>query len=128
MGVGVLLPTESVSKRDAPRIDRRSGRAYLVDRAAWHARESERAGTLRGVVGRLCGALGGLVESTRVDRSVSPGRRLASVYFLVKRTAVDALRQEFRRIERKESVRLLLSGPWPPYNFAAPAREDDHRD
>ena len=71
---------------------------------------------------RLRGALGGLAESTETDRCVRADQGFSSLYFLVKRGAVESFRQAFRRIERAESARLLLSGPWPPYNFVAPKR------
>ena len=33
------------------------------------------------------------------------------------RPAVEPFRQAFRQLTESESARLLLSGPWPPYNF-----------
>jgi hypothetical protein len=35
----------------------------------------------------------------------------------VPRAAVEAFRRAARHLHPKESVKLLLSGPWPPYNF-----------
>lgn len=122
MGVRILPPTES-SVRCPPsssEIEGASGRAYLTDRAARYAREEEVARALAVVMERLGGALGGLAERIETDRGVKRvGRGLCSLYFLVKRGAVESFRREFRRIERAEPARLLLSGPWPPYNFVA---------
>ena len=47
----------------------------------------------------------------------SPRLPLLSLYFLVDRAVVESFRQAFRRLSEAESARLLLSGPWPPYNF-----------
>ena len=47
----------------------------------------------------------------------SPRLPLLSLYFLVPRPAVTSFRQAFRQLTETESARLLLSGPWPPYNF-----------
>jgi hypothetical protein len=121
MGVRILLPTES-SVRCPPsgsEIEGASGRAYLTDRAARYAREEEAARALAAVMERLRSALSGLAERTGTDRGVRADGGPSSLYFLVKRGAVESFRQAFRRIERAEPARLLLSGPWPPYNFVA---------
>lgn len=124
MGVRILLPTESPVRcpPSGSEIEGASGRAYLTDRAARYAREDKAARALAAVMERLRGALGGLAESTKTDRCVRADQGFSSLYFLVKRGAVESFRQAFRRIERTESARLLLSGPWPPYNFVAPGR------
>ena len=129
MGGRVLLPTES-SVRCPPsgsEIEGGAGRAYLTVRAARYAREDEVARALAAVTERLRGALDGLAERTETDHGVRADRGLSSLYFLVKRGAVDSFRRAFRRISRTDSARLLLTGPWPPYNFAAPERPGDGR-
>ncbi len=124
MGVRVLLPTES----SLPRVpfgsgmEEAPGRAYLTKLAARYAREEEGARGLAAVAERLRGALGRLAERTETDRGVRADRGLCSLYFLVKREAVESFRRTFQRIEHAEPARLLLSGPWPPYNFVAPER------
>lgn len=127
MGVRVLLPTESSFPCPpfGPETEGASGRAYLAVRAARYAREEQVARALTAVVERLRGALGGLAERIEADPGARADRGLSSLYFLVKRGAVDSFRKAFRRISRTESARLLLSGPWPPYNFAAPERQGD---
>jgi hypothetical protein len=124
MGVRILLPTESPVRcpPSGSEIEGASGRAYLTGRAARYARDEEAARALAAVMERLRGALGGLAESTETDRCVRADQGFSSLYFLVKRGAVESFRRAFRRIERAESARLLLSGPWPPYNFVAPKR------
>ena len=46
-----------------------------------------------------------------------PRLPLLSLYFLVPRPRVASFRQRFRRFSRTAAAKLLLSGPWPPYNF-----------
>jgi len=43
--------------------------------------------------------------------------RLTSFHFLVRRADVEPFRGAFRRLQKTCSARLLLTGPWPPYNF-----------
>jgi len=122
MGVRVLLTAGSSVPCPPldPDTEGASGRAYMAVRAARYAREEEVARALAAVVARLRGALDGLAERIETDRGVRADRGLASLYFLVKRGAVESFRRAFQRIERAEAARLLLSGPWPPYNFVAP--------
>ncbi|MBI3077546.1 MAG: GvpL/GvpF family gas vesicle protein [Deltaproteobacteria bacterium] len=124
MGVRVLPPTGSPSRCSPipPQIRGASGRAYLAARAARYAREEAADRAVAAVAERLRGALDGLAERIETDRAVRTDRALSSLYFLVKRGAVEPFRLAFRHIERAEAARLLLSGPWPPYNFATPPR------
>jgi hypothetical protein len=121
MGVRVLLPAESSSPRppSGPETEGASGLAYLAARAARYARTEQVARALAAVVERLRGALDALAERIETDRGATADRGLFSLYYLVKRGAVEPFRLAFRRISRAESARLLLSGPWPPYSFCS---------
>ena len=122
MGVRVLLPTGSSSPRSQSDsgIEEVSGHAYLTGRTARYAREDAAAGAAAVVMAGLRAGLGALAERTRTDSGVMAEGGPASIYFLVKRTAVESFRRKFREVEHAEPARLLLSGPWPPYNFVAP--------
>ena len=70
------------------------------------------------------GALFGLFVEARPDPeqpAVRVGHRAAAVSasFLVRGTVVSAFRTAVGRIMATEQVRILLSGPWPPYSFAS---------
>jgi hypothetical protein len=132
MGVRLLLPAgssvrcppagfriEGAAGLAAPRASRQAGRAYLISRAVHYAREEEAVRSLAAVMERLRGALGGLAKRIETDSAARANRGLGSLCFLVKREAVESFRQAFQRIERAEPARLLLSGPWAPYNFVA---------
>ena len=54
----------------------------------------------------------------RREASSSSQRRLLSLYFLTPKSGVERFRSEARRICPPSGAKLLLSGPWPPYNFA----------
>jgi hypothetical protein len=45
---------------------------------------------------------------------------MLSLYFLVKREEVEKFRQIFQAFASRYSARILLSGPWPPFNFVLP--------
>lgn len=126
MGVRILRPAEPVPPCSPfdPETEAAPGQAYLAHRAARYAREQATAGALANMTGRVRRALGGLAERTETDSAVRGDQGVSSLYFLVKRTAVESFRQAFRRIGGRESSRLLLSGPWPPYNFVTPARDE----
>ncbi len=42
---------------------------------------------------------------------------LISIYFLVKKDLIQEFTLKFREIRALVTGRMLLSGPWPPYNF-----------
>lgn len=121
MGVRILfsLPRVPVRSGCAPGQPGAPGRAYLMDRAARYREGDGVAHALGMVIERVSGILGGLAERTATDGGAGAGP-LASLAFLVRRAAVGPFREAFRQIERAESAHLLLSGPWPPYSFAAP--------
>jgi len=99
------------------------GRAYLDDRKAHYARSERLAKENRAVIERCRAAFAGLFVKCKAEcppsaLRTSPHRApLVSMYFLVRRERVESFRRTFRQIDSKESARLLLSGPWPPYNF-----------
>ena len=94
-----------------------SGTAYLAAKRE-HFLGLDRAGLdQRLLVDELCGPLSGLFVRRRVESPDLTRSRLLSLYFLVPRASVESFRQATRGLHPKESVKLLLSGPWPPYNF-----------
>lgn len=53
---------------------------------------------------------------------------LFSLYFLVPKKSVKAFRRVFQGLPDKEGQKILLSGPWPPYNFVDSGRSGVCRD
>jgi gas vesicle protein GvpL/GvpF len=102
-----------------------SGLAYLNARKrsfAWEDREEREADRL---AEKVCLALTGLYRRhCREFRGLSQGR-LLSMYFLVPKAAQDAFREAARGLSAPGPGAVLLSGPWPPYNFVLtpPPRE-----
>jgi len=125
MGIHVLLDSSGAGTENDARpvptesfpLPCNSGAAYLaakrqrylgLDRAAPHERL---------LVEELWASLAGLYVRRKVTFPDSDRSRLLSLYFLVPRASVESFRRAARHLHPKESVKLLLSGPWPPYNF-----------
>lgn len=124
IGLRVLLHAPARPDRPprgpTPATTDRPGTAYL---AALQARLAG-ADALSDVASRasemILEALGGLCRRSTVERP-GPGRdRLLSMSFLVPRAGLDAFRLAARGLEGQAPGKLLLTGPWPPYNFAGP--------
>ncbi len=94
----------------------RPGWAYLTARKAHYAQQDRWTKEYRQAADRFLGQFAGLFVKAETE-APSPRLPLLSLYFLVPRTAVASFRQAFRRLSAIEPTRLLLSGPWPPYNF-----------
>ena len=88
-----------------------SGAAYLRERVAAAARSREIPGfdPVRAAVRRW-------VREERVERH----NAVASVYHLIPQGSVDQYRRAVERAARAAGLRLVISGPWPPYAFASP--------
>lgn len=103
-----------------------SGRAYLEARRISFLR---REGAARGdqlLLEHCRSAFSGLFRKWKEGPPGAPPLwwgdrrfRLLSAYLLVPRSLADPFRVAFRQVRAKEPARLLLSGPWPPYNFAS---------
>jgi hypothetical protein len=68
---------------------------------------------------RIAGLLSGCYTEQRREISPADQGRLVSLYFLTPRITVERFRHRARQIRPPGGAKLLLSGPWPPYNFAA---------
>jgi hypothetical protein len=94
----------------------RLGLAYLTARQAHYAYQDRWTDEYRQAADRCRAKFTGLFVKCETE-APSPRLPLLSLYFLVPRPAVESFRQAFRHLIATESARLLLSGPWPPYNF-----------
>ena len=89
---------------------------YLTARKAHYAHQDRWTEEYRQVSERCLAQFAGLFVKSKTE-APSPRLPLLSLYFLIPRPAVAAFRRAFRQLTETESARLLLSGPWPPYNF-----------
>ena len=98
----------------------RLGLTYLTARKAHYASQDRWTKEYRQAADAVPGAVHRTVCQMHHGSSF-PRLPLLSLYFLVPRPAVESFRQAFRQLTESESARLLLSGPWPPYNFVTSA-------
>jgi hypothetical protein len=104
------------------------GLDYLAARKLHHAQKEEfvRQGSM--VIEKIREPFAGLYVKCKVENHTSRIGNFAlfasllSLYFLVPRESVEAFRKRFYSISVRKSPKLLLSGPWPPFNFV----ESDH--
>jgi hypothetical protein len=104
--VATGLPS-ALSRR--PHRPRGSGTAYLRDRAEAVARDHDVAGfaPVRDAVRRW-------LRDERIERRGA----VVSVYHLIPRASADRYRRAIARAAATCELRLVVSGPWPPYAFA----------
>ncbi|MEW5914232.1 MAG: GvpL/GvpF family gas vesicle protein [Thermodesulfobacteriota bacterium] len=142
MGIRALLPagakSEATGRRPAPpsrlacaaqaQSAERPGLAYLLARRDSHLQETQRERAEGDWPARCQAALAGLFTRSLGQGPVpAPGEGeddclLLWLYFLVPRFKVRAFRLAYAAFARLENTKMLLSGPWPPYSFAAPAQ------
>lgn len=97
------------------------GRTYLEQRSRYYAAVDGSARRQKAAGERCRAALSGLFVRCKAEVPAAAHplfkRPLLSLYFLVEREKVDAFRQVFQTLDQQVEAKMLLSGPWPPYNF-----------
>jgi len=102
------------------------GKAYLSARKANYAQEEKFNKQVEQVIERCRALFSGLFVKCKTEVpsianfQFSIHNPFPSIYFLIPRESIAAFRRAFRQLSKNETARLLLSGPWPPYNFAQP--------
>jgi hypothetical protein len=109
MTLRVVLPASAATPPRAVTRRRPSGADYLHARASEAARAREIPGfePVRAAVVRW-----------RRDERVEKTGRVATAYHLIPRASADAYRAAVERAAAATGLRVIISGPWPPYAFA----------
>jgi hypothetical protein len=94
-----------------------SGAAYLNAKRLHYLGAQRATMAQRALVENLCDSLHGSFVRHKVEFPSSRRSRLLSLYFLVPRDSVESFRRAAHHFPANQSVKLLSSGPWPPYNF-----------
>lgn len=124
MGVRALLleagePSRGVDSGLAPVVDASTGvrsstgAAYLAARRVRFTITERAERTAHIVRNALAGRFRESIAETQ-GTGTSP---MVSLYFLVERGALGGFRAAFGRIGAPAGAALMLTGPWPPFNF-----------
>jgi hypothetical protein len=106
LGVRVLSERE-----DLPRHRATSGRDYLLSRVAAHRRAEEAARELHDPLSELA------VVARTSERPSPPAVMVGS--YLVEEPEVEDFRRCAEELGRRHAdLRVVVTGPWPPYSFA----------
>jgi len=133
MSVRILVPQQqAASKRPkscepsphgvGETEEKTAGLAYLQTlRRQYQSEENVRLSVAE-TTDRLNGQLRGLYSRNRFEAGALAGQSMPTLHYLVPKESVGAFRNVFRDISSSVARhRLLLSGPWPPYNFVTSA-------
>lgn len=134
MGIRLLMPVPATpSGRRSPQRGERptspdapSGKAYLAARRARYAEAKRVTEEMQHWAERCRRSLSGLFiksvdeKRTICDPQTQTPKALLSLYFLVPRAFLPTFHQRCRELLAAVPTQLLLSGPWPPYNFVLP--------
>jgi len=116
MGIRVLCPARP---EPLPGCSMPPGAAYLASLRSRYGREGCLAPEEAQLADWIAGPLTGCYAEERREIAPTGQGRLLSQYFLTPQSSVEAFRNRVRHVRPPGGARLLLSGPWPPYNFAA---------
>ncbi|MCF7976898.1 MAG: GvpL/GvpF family gas vesicle protein [Chromatiaceae bacterium] len=132
LAVGLEMDLEPVTDSASSGAELRRGRAYLLGRKQRLAAEQAAVRAAEA----LDQPLTGLVRRRDIESGWFAGQAMISAHYLVPREQleqVDAVLHEaaLSRAAETASAPWLLSGPWPPFHFAAlaelpPADSADH--
>lgn len=113
MGIRVLWPAGAAIP---PRPPSSPGAAYL-DSLRHRYRSTTLAADEAQLANQIADRLGGGCIEQRREVSSSPQGCLVSLYFLMPKNGVERFREQARQIAPAGGAKVLVSGPWPPYNF-----------
>ena len=94
-------------------------RAYLAARQSHYAARDAACKEVSQLAGRIERAFQGLFAKRKTESLFLRDHHVLSLHFLVRRGETERFRGAFRRLEQRAPEKLLLTGPWPPYNFAS---------
>ena len=100
-----------------------AGADYLAVRRDHYAAVERETRNLEEVGRQIRTSLSELLAQSREEPGTPAQGGLFSVYFLIQRSSIDAFHSEISQIRPKLAREILVSGPWPPYNFVEPIQQ-----
>jgi hypothetical protein len=125
MGIRLLLDAESGDSPDcggtAPSSQATPslspGMAYLAERRKYYQNSEGSVVKTCAISEQVLDQLSGAIVRSKTEHSSQTGNRLHAFSFLVWRDKVETFRQACQQLKLTAPAKLLVSGPWPPYNF-----------
>ena len=108
--------------QETPAEARSSGTGFLQAKADAKREASARASRVKEDASTVCEALQRLADATRLRPVENAGTLMIDAAFLVPPDRVEAMRETLTQsAERllRDGCAVSLTGPWPPYSFAA---------
>jgi len=118
MGIRLLWPERAMP---LPSLPQSPGAAYLAALRSRHSAEVALSPEESLLADQIVARLARCSTGQRRAATSLPHGRLLSLCFLTPKIGIDEFRSMARQIALPRGVKLLLSGPWPPYNFVASA-------
>ncbi len=118
MGIRILLPEQGVKLQ--PEAQPTDGCGYLAMRKAHYQVRDQNSLQHQALMDRYVQAFYGLQCKHRTETATRDGAVILSLYYLIPKSQVSRFRETFQRVVEQEGSKTLISGPWPPYNFACP--------
>jgi hypothetical protein len=121
MGVRAICRATTVSPpcTSAAQAALSPARAYLAARQSRYAAQDAACKEASEFAERIERAFQGLFARRKTESLFFPDHPILSLHFLVRRNETELFRDAFRRLEQRAPEKLLLTGPWPPYNFVS---------
>jgi hypothetical protein len=117
MGIRILLPHRVLETQKENEIKNVDGCQYLARRKEHYLMQEEISRYHQALLDRCIQVFSELSRRHRTETVAKNDSVVASLYFLIPKNETDRFRQNFHRFVEKEETKLLMSGPWPPYNF-----------
>ena len=114
MGIRILWPGRPGALPESPLSP---GSRYLASLRSRYGCAGSLAPEEARLADQIAVRLAGLYTEQQREVSASGRGRLLSLYFLTPKTGVERFRHMVPSICPGSGAKLLLSGPWPPYNF-----------
>lgn len=122
MGVKVILPAPSSivqnDQSDTSAKEWSKGVSYLMARRRCYNENINNA-DVETTVEQINENFQGLYSQCQWEVNTHADQRVLSMYYLVSKSLIDSFKTAFQclLVASNNNKKLLISGPWPPYNF-----------
>ena len=100
------------------------GMAYLAHRNAYYGEKDSGLEETSATIEEIRQALDGVLLDWRAERSFEGDGRMLSLFLLVRRKQLGLFHSSLDRWQEESPNKVLVTGPWPPYNFASLTPKD----